>query len=268
MWLTEYNNGIRIYKQWVSWNNKKSNQEPFWALGFKINIRLQVVASGTTRIRRQKLNRSDSTATERKHETTYFVRSWDSSFSILIRLRSGRPRFDCRNGRGCFLRHRVQTGSVVHQPPIQWVPRSLFSRVKRRGVKLTVRFQLLPMSRMRGTVPPLPTRSSWRGAELGVDRLEKQNATQNFEFLAVMTYASRVRNVASSYRKVVSDELESAWRKASLGGCLRYLCSSWVKPWRSSGYCGSRKNIEVEALEFVSVLTAVPLISATYSSKS
>jgi hypothetical protein len=152
MWLTEYNNGIRIYKQWVSWNNKKSNQEPFWALGFKINIRLQVVASGTTRIRRQKLNRSDSTATERKHETTYFVRSWDSSFSILIRLRSGRPRFDCRNGRGCFLRHRVQTGSVVHQPPIQWVPRSLFSRVKRRGVKLTTHLHLVPRLRMRGAI--------------------------------------------------------------------------------------------------------------------
>jgi len=42
------------------------------------------------------------------------------------------------------------------QPPIQWVTG--------RGVKLTTHVHLVPMSRMRGSIPPLPISSSWRGA--------------------------------------------------------------------------------------------------------
>jgi hypothetical protein len=41
----------------------------------------------------------------------------------------------------------------------------LFPWVKSgRGVKLTTHLHLVPRSRMRGTIPPLPSTSSWRGA--------------------------------------------------------------------------------------------------------
>jgi len=33
-------------------------------------------------------------------------------------------------------------------------------------VKLTTHLYLVPRSRMRGAIPPLPTISSWRGAQL------------------------------------------------------------------------------------------------------
>jgi hypothetical protein len=34
------------------------------------------------------------------------------------------------------------------------------------GVKLTTHLHLVPKSRMRGSIPPLPTTPSWRGAQL------------------------------------------------------------------------------------------------------
>jgi hypothetical protein len=42
------------------------------------------------------------------------------------------------------------------QPPIQWVPGALTLGVKRPGVKLTIHLHLVPRSRMRGAIPPLP----------------------------------------------------------------------------------------------------------------
>jgi hypothetical protein len=41
-----------------------------------------------------------------------------------------------------------------NEPPIQWV----------LGVKLTTHLQLLPRSRKRGSIQPLPHTSSWRSA--------------------------------------------------------------------------------------------------------
>jgi hypothetical protein len=42
------------------------------------------------------------------------------------------------------------------QPPIQWVAGVLSLGVKRPGVKLTTHLNLVPRSRMRGAIPPLP----------------------------------------------------------------------------------------------------------------
>jgi hypothetical protein len=45
------------------------------------------------------------------------------------------------------------------QPPIQWVP-GIFPR----GVKLTTHLKLVPRSRKRGSIHPLPHTPSWRSA--------------------------------------------------------------------------------------------------------
>jgi hypothetical protein len=47
------------------------------------------------------------------------------------------------------------------RPPIQWVPGALSP-----GVKLTTHLQLVPRSRIRGSIHPLPHTSSCRSAEL------------------------------------------------------------------------------------------------------
>jgi hypothetical protein len=60
--------------------------------------------------------------------------------------------FDSRQGLGIFLFTTVSRKALgPTQPPIQWVPGALS-----RGVKLTTHLHLVPRSRMRGAIPPLP----------------------------------------------------------------------------------------------------------------
>jgi hypothetical protein len=48
-----------------------------------------------------------------------------------------------------------------------------------RVVKLTTQFHLAPGSRMPGAIPPLPSTTSWRGAQL---KKHRDNFTFNFTF--------------------------------------------------------------------------------------
>jgi hypothetical protein len=48
--------------------------------------------------------------------------------------------------------------------PIQWVPGDLPPELKRPRRELTAHLQLVPRSRKRGSIHPLPHTSSWRGA--------------------------------------------------------------------------------------------------------
>jgi len=52
------------------------------------------------------------------------------------------------------------------QPHIPWVRRGLSRRLSGRGVKVAIPFHLVPRSRMRGAIPPVPHMSSRRGAQL------------------------------------------------------------------------------------------------------
>jgi hypothetical protein len=61
-----------------------------------------------------------------------------------------------------FFNHRVQTGSGAHQPPIQWVPVLFPWGLGGRGVKLTTHLHLVPRSKIREAIPPLPNTPSWR----------------------------------------------------------------------------------------------------------
>jgi hypothetical protein len=97
------------------------------------------------------------------HLLTMFVQFSDyrhilkySSCLILIcyiRVRG----FGCRGGLGIFL---FSTASKLFlgptQAPIEWIPGALSPGVKREGVKLTTHILLVPRSRMRGAIPPLP----------------------------------------------------------------------------------------------------------------
>jgi hypothetical protein len=55
-----------------------------------------------------------------------------------------------------FLRHRLQTGSVAHQPPIQWVPGALTPGVKLMELEADHSPHLMPRLRMSGAIPSLP----------------------------------------------------------------------------------------------------------------
>jgi hypothetical protein len=52
------------------------------------------------------------------------------------------------------------------QPPIQWVPGALSRGYSGRGVKLTAHLQLVPRSRICGSIYPLPHVPSWHNASL------------------------------------------------------------------------------------------------------
>lgn len=58
----------------------------------------------------------------------------------------------------CF-RHQVQTGSGILPASYSVALEALWSKIKRpndQGVKLTIRFHLIPRLRISGNLPPLP----------------------------------------------------------------------------------------------------------------
>jgi hypothetical protein len=65
--------------------------------------------------------------------------------------------FETQQGLGIFL---FTTGSRpalgLTQPSVQWVPAALFLGYSGRGVKLTTHLPLVPRSKNRGAIPPLP----------------------------------------------------------------------------------------------------------------
>jgi len=93
------------------------------------------------------------------------LRMWDSSFITMIGLWTWRPRFDSQLRRKLF--------SLPLRPNQLWVPsnfisieyQGLFPRgYSDRSVKLiSIHLRLVFRLRMRGTIPPLPYTSSWRG---------------------------------------------------------------------------------------------------------
>jgi hypothetical protein len=66
--------------------------------------------------------------------------------------------FDSRRGLGIFLfTTALRTALGPTQPPIQWVQGALSLGGKATGgMKLTTHLHLVPKSRMRGAIPPLP----------------------------------------------------------------------------------------------------------------
>jgi hypothetical protein len=75
--------------------------------------------------------------------------------------------FESRYGLGIFfLTTASRPGLGPTQPPIQGVPGGSFPGGKVAGVKLTTHLPLVPMSRRRGAIPPLPNTPSWCGARL------------------------------------------------------------------------------------------------------
>jgi hypothetical protein len=66
--------------------------------------------------------------------------------------------FESRQGLGIFLIATASRPALgPTQPPIQWVPDAL---------SLITHLHLVPRSRMRGAVPPLPSTPSFPGAQL------------------------------------------------------------------------------------------------------
>jgi hypothetical protein len=81
-------------------------------------------------------------------------------------------------GAGNFsLPHRTQTALMPTQPPIRWIPCTVSLGVKPPGVKLTTPLHIVPRSRMRGAIYPLPNTSSWRGTQL---RKHRHNFTLSY----------------------------------------------------------------------------------------
>jgi len=88
-----------------------------------------------------------------------------SSVSIVTGLWAGRPGFDSWQGlEFIFLANAFRRGLQPNHPPIQRELRVFFLRGKSsRGMKLTADHHLVPRSRMRGAIRPLPPTSSCRG---------------------------------------------------------------------------------------------------------
>jgi hypothetical protein len=75
----------------------------------------------------------------------------------LTRLPAGRPGFVFRQVQETFL-HNVQTSSGAHPAPVQWVPGSLSSAVKRQGRKTDYSPPSDAKVMNDGAIPPLPIR--------------------------------------------------------------------------------------------------------------
>jgi hypothetical protein len=90
--------------------------------------------------------------------TAQSVQRWATGWTI------GVLGFDSRWGLGIFLFTIASRTALGPTQPIKWVPGALSLGVKRRGVKLNTHLHLVPRSRMRGAIPPLPNKPSWRGA--------------------------------------------------------------------------------------------------------
>jgi hypothetical protein len=91
----------------------------------------------------------------------------DSSLGVALGYglddRCSRIRFPARPG-NFSLHHRVQTGSGAHLASYPMGTGAFSLWQSGRDVKLTTHLHLVPRSRMRGAIPPLPNTSSWRGA--------------------------------------------------------------------------------------------------------
>jgi hypothetical protein len=87
------------------------------------------------------------------------LQSRDSSVGIALGYglddRGRRVRFPAGAG-NLSLHHRIQNGSGTHTDLYPRVLGALSLRVMRPGMKLTTQLHLVPMSIMRGTIPPLP----------------------------------------------------------------------------------------------------------------
>jgi hypothetical protein len=101
------------------------------------------------------------------------------------------------------------------QPPIQWELGTLSLGIKRRSLKLTTHLHLIPRSRMRGAILPLPNTPSWRGAHL--------NHRDNFTFTFTFTFNS---NVCSSHHNSSIHFLSRKVKTVTISGTkvlLRYV---------------------------------------------
>jgi hypothetical protein len=82
------------------------------------------------------------------------------------RLRAGRPKGRSSSPGGVTIFLLLTSSRPVlgpTQPPIQWVPGALSPGVKQPGPE-DDHSQLVPRSRIRGSIRPLPHTSSWHSA--------------------------------------------------------------------------------------------------------
>jgi hypothetical protein len=80
-------------------------------------------------------------------------------------------------------------------------------------VKLTTNRHLVPRSRMRGAIPPLPNKPSWRDAQL-----QHRN---NFSFISTLTEAHHSKEVSLAAIKTPTlgpIYVETAYEKRELEG--------------------------------------------------
>jgi hypothetical protein len=118
------------------------------------------------------------------------LQRWATGWTI------GVLRFDSRRGLGILLFTTAsKTALGPTQPPIQWVPgaRSL-------AVKLTTHLHLVPRSRMRGAIPPLPNTSLWRGTYLSTGTLLYLYSSRRVRWLG---HAARLGEMRNAYRILV-----------------------------------------------------------------
>jgi hypothetical protein len=98
-----------------------------------------------------------------------YVRNLKRSRDSVVCIATRRPRgWSSNPGRvnnfHFFMSSRPTLGFA--QPPTQYIPGDLSPGVKRQGVKLTTQLQLVPSSRERGSIHPLPHTPFWRNVLL------------------------------------------------------------------------------------------------------
>jgi hypothetical protein len=85
----------------------------------------------------------------------HFHLAWSATVNQVVWLNN--RGFESRQVLGIFLFTTVSRTAVgPTQPPIQWVPGALSLGVKWPGREATTHLHLVPRSRMRGAIPPLP----------------------------------------------------------------------------------------------------------------